>query len=137
FLVEGGVGFEWLSPTAAILIAVSAIAFTLFVFVERKVQDPIMPFDIWKNKTILYANLVSLATGIILITVSSYLPTYVTGVMEQPAAIAGFTLTAMSIGWPIAAFFSGRLLIKIGYFRTSLAGGRFLVIVSWLAVARR
>lgn len=137
FLVEGGVGFDWFSPSAAILIATSAIAFTLFVFVERKVKDPIMPFDIWKNKTILYANLVSLTTGIILISVSSYLPTYVTGVMEQPAAIAGFTLTAMSIGWPIASTLSGRLLIRFGYFRTSLAGGMFLVAGALLFVLMR
>ncbi|WP_372869501.1 MFS transporter, partial [Planomicrobium okeanokoites] len=99
--------------------------------------EPIMPFEIWRNKTILYANLVSLTTGIILISVSSYLPTYVTGVMEQPAAIAGFTLTAMSIGWPIASTLSGRLLIRIGYFRTSLAGGLFLVAGALLFVLMR
>ncbi|HSJ37266.1 MAG TPA: MDR family MFS transporter [Planococcus sp. (in: firmicutes)] len=136
-LVEGGVGFDWLSASAGILMAVAVLSFTLFVVVERKAKDPIMPFDIWKNRTILYANLVSLATGIILISVSSYLPTYVTGVMEQPAAIAGFTLTAMSIGWPIAATLSGRLLVRFGYFRTSLAGGVFLVIGALLFVVMR
>ncbi|MFC3211129.1 MDR family MFS transporter [Planomicrobium okeanokoites] len=136
-LVEGGVGFEWFSATAALLISLSATAFILFVLVERKVKEPIMPFEIWRNKTILFANLVSLTTGIILISVSSYLPTYVTGVMEQPAAIAGFTLTAMSIGWPIASTLSGRLLIRIGYFRTSLAGGLFLVAGALLFVLMR
>ncbi|MFD1031146.1 MDR family MFS transporter [Metaplanococcus flavidus] len=136
-MVEGGVGFEWLSLSAALLLTIALLSFALFVFVERKAKDPIMPFDIWKNRTILYANLVSLATGIILISVSSYLPTYVTGVMEQPAAIAGFTLTAMSIGWPIAATVSGRLLIRFGYFRTSLAGGLFLVIGALLFVVMR
>lgn len=136
-LVEGGVGFDWLSSSTGILIAVAVSAITLFVYVERKAKDPIMPFDIWRNKTILYANLVSLATGVILISVSSYLPTYVTGVMEQPAAIAGFTLTAMSIGWPIASTLSGRLLIRFGYFRTSLAGGIFLVAGASLFVLMR
>ncbi|TAA72154.1 MDR family MFS transporter [Planococcus salinarum] len=136
-LVEGGVGFDWLSASAGILLAVAALSFTLFVIVERRAKDPIMPFDIWKNRTILYANLVSLATGIILISVSSYLPTYVTGVMEQPAAIAGFTLTAMSIGWPIAATLSGRLLVRFGYFRTSLAGGAFLVAGALMFVIMR
>lgn len=136
-LVEGGVGFDWFSASTGILIAVAVSAITLFVYVERTAKDPIMPFEIWKNKTILYANLVSLTTGIILISVSSYLPTYVTGVMEQPAAIAGFTLTAMSIGWPIASTLSGRLLIRFGYFRTSLAGGIFLVAGASLFVLMR
>lgn len=134
WLVEGGVGFSWTSWQSFALCAGAIIVFALFVVVERKAADPMMPFDIWKNKAILYANLVSLFTGIILIAISSYLPTYVTGVMEQSATIAGFTLTAMSIGWPIASFFSGRLLVKFGYFRTSLAGGVFLVIGTLLFV---
>jgi MFS family permease len=91
-----------------------------------------MPFELWRNPVILYANLVSLTTGIILIGISSYLPTYVTGVMEQPAIIAGFTLTAMSIGWPIASSVAGHLLIRYGTFVTSFAGGVSLVIGSIL-----
>lgn len=137
FLVEGGVGFNWISSSSVILVSSATITFTLFVIVERKAKDPIMPFDIWRNKTILYANLVSLATGVIVISVSSYLPTYVTGVMEQSAAIAGFALTAMSIGWPIASTLSGRLMIRYGYFRTSLAGAVFLVIGALLFVLMR
>ena len=77
--------------------------FMYFVRIEKIAENPVMPFSIWKNPVILYANLVSLTTGIILIGISSYLPTFVTGVMEQPAIIAGFTLTAMSIGWPLAS----------------------------------
>src|SRR5690606_41198227 len=122
-----GVSFDCLSRQSLILAAASLVLIALFVWAEQKAADPMMPFEIWKNKTILYANLVSLATGVILISISSYLPTYVTGVMEQPAAIAGFTLTAMSIGWPIASTLSGRMLIRFGNFRTSLAGGMFLV----------
>ncbi|RNF38520.1 MDR family MFS transporter [Planococcus salinus] len=133
-LVEGGVGFDWASWQSVVLAAAAVIVFLLFVITEKKAENPMMPFEIWNNRAILYANLVSLATGIILIGVSSYLPAYVSGVMEQPAAIAGFTLTAMSIGWPIASFFSGRLLIKIGYFRTSLAGGAFLIVGTLLFV---
>lgn len=134
WLVEGGVGFSWASIQSFLLLGGASAIFTLFVFVERKAEDPMMPFSIWRNKSILFANLVSLFTGIILIGVTSYLPAYVTGVMEQSATIAGFTLTAMSIGWPIAAFFSGKLLLKIGYFQTSLLGGVSLVIGTVLFV---
>ncbi len=134
WLIEGGVGFDWASVQSSLLLGGALVIFSLFIFVERKAKDPMMPFSIWRNKSILFANLVSLFTGIILIGVSSYLPAYVTGVMEQSAIIAGFTLTAMSIGWPIAAFFSGRLLLKIGYFQTSLLGGVSLVVGTVLFV---
>ncbi|MDN7241419.1 MDR family MFS transporter [Planococcus sp. N028] len=137
WLVEGGVGFKWISKDTLLLLGGTAVSAVIFVMIERKAKDPMMPFGIWKNNSILYANLVSLATGVIVIGITSYLPAYVTGVMEQPAAIAGFTLTAMSIGWPIAAIISGRLLIKIGYFRTTLAGCIFLVIGTLLFVFMR
>ena len=136
-LIEGGVSFDWISVPSLLLAIFGALFMYGFIKAERASNDPMMPFEIWRNRAILYANLVSLATGIILIGISSYLPAYVTGVMEQPAAIAGFTLTAMSIGWPIASVLSGRLLISIGYFRTSLLGALFLIVGTTLFVLMR
>ena len=134
WLVEGGQAFGRMSFYSIALILVGLGALALFVKVERKAVDPVMPFAMWKNPVILYANLVSLTTGVILIGVSSYLPTYVTGVMEQPAIIAGFTLTAMSIGWPIASSVAGHLLIRFGPFAVSFVGGISLIMGTTLFV---
>src|SRR5690625_1682736 len=76
------------------------------------------------------ANLTSLTTGMITIGVTSYLPAFVQGIMGKSATIAGFTLTTMSIGWPLASMISGRLLLRIGYRNTSLIGGVSLLIGS-------
>ncbi len=134
WLVEGGQSFGRFSFYSITLIIVGIGALTLFVRVERKAIDPVMPFALWKNPVIFYANLVSLTTGVILIGVSSYLPTFVTGVMEQPAIIAGFTLTAMSIGWPIASSVAGHLLIRYGTFLVSFVGGLSLILGTTLFV---
>lgn len=69
----------------------------------------------------------SLTTGVMLIGISSFLPAFVQAVMGQTPIIAGFTLTAMSIGWPIASTISGRLLFKIGFRTTSVIGGAALI----------
>ncbi|MGD7043508.1 MDR family MFS transporter [Jeotgalibacillus proteolyticus] len=133
-LVEGGISVGWTSLTAFVLLLAAVVLFVLFLKHEMKTEEPMMPFSIWKNRSILIANVVSLSTGILIIGISSYLPAFVTGVMEQSARVAGFTLTAMSIGWPIAAVIAGRLLIRIGYYRTSLIGGCSLVIGAVLFV---
>jgi MFS family permease len=65
-----------------------------------------------------------------LIGISSFLPTFVQGVMEQTPIVAGFTLTTMSIGWPIASTLAGRWLITIGYRKTSIIGGVSLIVGS-------
>ncbi|MEW9501489.1 MDR family MFS transporter [Jeotgalibacillus marinus] len=127
-LVEGGVSISWISWQVLVFFFVAVFLSIWFIRHELRSEDPMMPFSIWKNRSILIANIVSLTTGVLLIGISSYLPAFVTGVMEQSARVAGFTLTAMSIGWPISAVVAGRLLINIGYYRTSLFGGCSLVI---------
>ena len=134
WLVEGGQSFGRWSLVSIGLIFVGISFFILFVFVERAAKDPLMPFSIWKNPVILYANLVSFTTGFILIGISTYLPTFVTGVMEQPAIIAGFTLTAMSIGWPLASSAAGHLLIRYGTFTVAFIGGLSLIVGATLFV---
>ncbi|XJZ28334.1 MDR family MFS transporter [Bacillota bacterium Lsc_1132] len=129
-LVEGGSGISWNSLEAIFLFSVFLIAFILFLFQERRASEPVMPFSIWKERSIFIANITSLTTGIMLIGISSFLPAFVQGVMEQTPIIAGFTLTAMSIGWPIASALSGRLLIKLGYRITSIIGGIALILGS-------
>ncbi|KAA9026039.1 MDR family MFS transporter [Niallia endozanthoxylica] len=133
-LVEGGTRWSWLSGESLGLLTVSVVAFIFFYFQEKRAEEPIMPFSIWKERSIFIANMTSLTTGIMLIGISSFLPTFVQGVMEQPPIIAGFTLTTMSIGWPIASTFAGTLMLKIGFRTTSLIGGVALILGSILFI---
>ncbi|HLR70949.1 MAG TPA: MDR family MFS transporter [Pseudogracilibacillus sp.] len=129
-LVEGGVSIPWASKQMFLLIVITGVSFFLFTLHEKKVDHPIMPPEIWKYRMIRFANIASLLTGIILISVSSYLPAFIQGVLGESAIVAGFALTVMSIGWPIASTIAGRLLLKIGYRNTSLIGSVALVIGS-------
>ena len=63
-----------------------------------------------------------------LIGLSSYVPTYVQGVLGTGALVAGFALAALTVGWPIAATLSGRLYLRIGFRDTALIGGGVVVV---------
>lgn len=133
-LVEGGVNWSWSSGKTIGLLAISVLGFILFYFQEKRAAEPIMPFNIWSERSIFIANMTSMTTGVMLIGISSFLPAFVQGVMERSPMVAGFTLTAMSIGWPIASTISGSLLLKIGYRTTSIIGGGALILGSILFV---
>ncbi|RFU69894.1 MDR family MFS transporter [Bacillus sp. V59.32b] len=133
-LVEGGVYWPWASVQVIGLVLFALIALFLFIRQEKKTAEPMMPFEIWQERSILIANIVSLTTGVMLIGLSTFLPTFVQGVMERSPTVAGFTLTAMSIGWPIASAVSGRLLAKIGFKATSILGGLSLIAGSLILV---
>lgn len=132
WLTEGGQSFSRTSFFSMAMIIIGCGLFVYFVQVEKHAKNPMMPFSTWKNPVILYANLVSFTTGFILMAVSTYLPTFVTGVMGEPAIIAGFTLTAMSIGWPLASAAAGHLLVRHGTFTVAFSGGISLIIGSLL-----
>lgn len=127
-LVEAGVRWTWNSIPVISLLSLSSLVFILFYFQEKRAKEPMMPFSLWRERSILVANITSLTTGIMLIGVSSFLPAFVQGVMEQPPIIAGFTLTTMSIGWPIASMIAGRSLLTIGFRTTSIIGGVSLIL---------
>ncbi|GAE32225.1 MDR family MFS transporter [Halalkalibacter hemicellulosilyticus] len=106
----------------------SIIGLIWFIYHEKKTLAPMVNFTLWKRREILYANLASLTTGAMLLTVSTFLPTYVQAILEQSPLIAGLTLTAMSIGWPISAMIAGKMILKVGFRITALIGGGGLFV---------
>ncbi|MCA0969457.1 MFS transporter [Halobacillus litoralis] len=126
-LVEGGNRIPLMSVGFIGLVILSLGSLMAFIKHEKSMKDPMLPLDLWSIRSIRFANITSFITGMILIGVSSYLPAFVQGVMERSATVAGFTLTTMSIGWPIASTMAGRLILKIGYRPTSMLGGTSLI----------
>jgi MFS family permease len=84
--------------------------------------EPVLPTWVFGRRVLLAANIGSLGIGVLTIGLSSYLPTFLQGVLGQTPLAAGFALAAMSIGWPLASAFSGRLYLKIGFRNTALVG---------------
>jgi EmrB/QacA subfamily drug resistance transporter len=107
-------GSSWGLPAAAGLLAVSAVGFVLFVRQERRAVDPLMHLELWARPLIRNANLATLTTGVMMIGVITFLPTYVQGVLRGSAVLAGFTLSAMTLGWPLASFAAGNLIASRG-----------------------
>ncbi|WP_026572008.1 MULTISPECIES: MDR family MFS transporter [Sediminibacillus] len=133
-LVQGGAAWAWTSPQVLVLITVFIIGAVLFIWQEKKATAPMMPLGIWNDKLITIANLATLTSGMMMIGLSSFLPTYVQAVMGYSAIVAGFTLCTMSIGWPISATIAGHLVLKIGFRPTAILGGTALGIGGLLFV---
>jgi EmrB/QacA subfamily drug resistance transporter len=132
-LLEGGVRWGWASSTSVLLFAVGLSALVAFLFVERTAAEPVLPLWVFRRRILTAGNLVALVVGAMLIGLSSYVPTYVQGVLGTGALVAGLALAALTMGWPIAATLSGRLYMRIGFRRTALIGSVFIVTGAVLA----
>ncbi|GGE32508.1 MFS transporter [Pullulanibacillus camelliae] len=127
-LIQAGVAWAWDSIPTLSFIVLFIVGIILFIWRERVAREPVVPLKIWTNPLIAIANIVSLTTGVVIIGLTSFLPSFVQSVMGQSAIIAGFTLTAMSVGWPLSSTLVGRLLLTRSHRMLLSIGGTALVI---------
>lgn len=116
----------------ASLLALSGGALLAFALQERRAPEALMPPSLWRDRLVATANVATLGAGMVMIAVIAYLPTYVQGVIGRGALVAGFTLTTMSIGWPIASVGAGVLMVRWGVRSTARIGGSALLLGSVL-----
>ena len=126
-LLEGGVGWSWTSaPSLGLLVGAVALL-GMFVLVERRAAEPILPLWIFARRVLLSANVAGLAIGAILIGQSSYVPAYGQGVLGYGPVLAGFAMASMTIGWPLAATAAPRVYLRLDYRPTAVLGGVFTI----------
>lgn len=99
---------------ALIALAVCLVAGGLFVLQERRARDPMIAFALWTHRSIAATNAATLFSGMAVIGLTTFLPMYVQAVMGRSPLVAGFMLTAMVLGWPIAATLGARSFVRFG-----------------------
>ena len=127
-LIQGGTVWAWSSMQIVSLSSI-AITFSLgFLFWELRFHEPMLPLRLWSAREMVLANLATFSANMIIIGVSTFLPAFVQGVSGHRPIVAGFTLTTMSIGWPIAAAIAGKMMANVR-FRQIAAVGSFTLII--------
>ena len=121
-LLSGGNEIAWNDNIMIVLFGVAFVFLFIFIIVQLKVKEPMVPFHLFKNRHLLIVNLSGLLLGAILIGLTAYLPLWVQGVLLLAATASGLTLIPMSLGWPLGAFISGRILVRVGTKPISLVG---------------
>ena len=121
-LLEGGVRWEWSSPTSIGLFVGAGAMLSAFVLVERRAAEPVLPLWVFRHRVILPAILTALVVGVLLIGLTSYIPLYGQSVLGHSALAAGFALAALTLGWPLSAANAGRLYLTIGFRSTMVLG---------------
>jgi EmrB/QacA subfamily drug resistance transporter len=129
-VLEGGVAWPWDAPISILAFALGGALVIAFVFVERIAAEPVLPLWVFTRRITLSSALVNLGVGGIVIGLSAYVPTYLEGSLGVPPIVAGLSLAALTIGWPISAAFSGRFYLRIGYRNTVLVGLVFAILGS-------
>lgn len=126
--LEGGQAWEWNSAIGIGVFVAGAALFGVFILVERKAAEPVLPPWVVSRRLLATTALVSFGVGAVLLGLTSYVPTFLEGSIKTSPILAGLALAALTIGWPISASQAGRFYLRIGFRRTALIGISITVV---------
>jgi EmrB/QacA subfamily drug resistance transporter len=125
---EGGQLWGWGSPIMIGLVAASVALLIAFVLFERRIAEPLIDLTLLRVPVIAAGLAVGGLSGVVMFSLSTYVPPLIQGVLGGTALEAGVAVAAMSIGWPIGSIFGGRALLRWGARPVVLAGTALLVV---------
>jgi EmrB/QacA subfamily drug resistance transporter len=133
-LLEGGVLWRWTSVPSIAVLTAGGVLLIIFAWLERRAAEPILPSWIFRSRLLNTTNTTAVVIGVMLIGLTSYVPLFAQGVLGTNALVAGFTLAALTLGWPLAASLAGRIYLQIGFRNTALIGAVVIIIGAALMV---
>jgi MFS family permease len=134
-LLSGGEDHPWNSPLILGLFVAAAVFLALFLWVEKRAEEPMMPLSIFKIRVLNVSNISGFLAFSVVTGMTIYAPYWIQSVLGYSATDSGLMVMPMSLAWPLAAIVVGRLMYRMGI-KASVVTGSVMVLAAaaWLAV---
>lgn len=108
---------DWGSPEVLGLLAVGALILVGFYLVERRTDHPIVPFELFTNRTFAVAVIAGFLIAVGMFGAIVYVPLVYQGVLGIPATNSGLLVTPMMVGLVLGSVATGQLMLRIKRYR--------------------
>ena len=131
--VWGGTEYPWSSAEIVGLYVLSGVLVLALLLWERRVPEPILPLQLFRNRTFAAAQVVLFVTGAAMFGTIIFIPLFVQGVLGESATSSGAILTPLMLALIAASIGSGQLVSRTGRYRgVLLASPVVLAVGFWL-----
>ncbi|MCP3719612.1 MDR family MFS transporter [Paraburkholderia sp. CNPSo 3281] len=136
FTSEGGSLLPWTSPTLWLTLLLGIVAVAGFIHEEKHAAEPIIPLELFRERTFVLASLIGFIVGVSLFGSVTFLPLYLQVVKGSTPSQAGMQMLPMMGGVLVMSIITGRIISKIGKYRMFPIAGTALVAVAMMLLAR-
>jgi EmrB/QacA subfamily drug resistance transporter len=133
-LTLGGASYRWDSPRIIALLAASGAAFILFLRVEARTPDAILPLRLFRIHTFRLAALAAFVMSMAFLGVVMFMPLYMQVVQGLSATQSGVALLPLIGAMVVSSVGSGRLVSRIGRYKPFMVGGGVLLILGVISL---
>lgn len=130
----GGHDYAWDSPTIIGLIMGTVVAAIIFVVVENKVSNPIIPIHLFKNKTFVLSTVIGLLLGLGMFSAMAFLPTFMQMAAGTDVTGSGLLMLPMMAGVMLTSIVSGIIVSKTGKYKIYPLFGTIIagIALAWM-----
>ncbi|MFI1799680.1 MDR family MFS transporter [Streptomyces sp. NPDC020379] len=122
-----GKNYDWISWQTYVMVGGSIALGALFVLVESKAAEPIIPLRLFRNKTISLASIASLFVGVAMFSGTVFFSQYFQLARGKTPTMSGVMTIPMIGGLFISSTVSGQIITKTGRWKAWLVSGGALL----------
>ena len=132
----GGTAWAWGAPQTILVAAAGLLLLGVFILVERRAAEPVLPLELLRDRVFAVAGGLSLIVGFALFGSVTFLPLYFQTVDAATPSAAGLRLTPMMAGLLVMSITSGQLISRRGRYRIFPIVGTALMAVGLFLLSR-
>jgi EmrB/QacA subfamily drug resistance transporter len=131
----GGRDYAWGSAQVLGAFAVSAVLVAAFGMVERRVREPIIPFELLRRPTVAAGVSCVGLTAMAMFGVVAFVPLFVQGVLGESATSSGAVLTPFMVALAGTAMLTGQWISWTGRYKPNALVGPVVLATGLLLLA--
>ncbi|HEX6751113.1 MAG TPA: MDR family MFS transporter [Longimicrobium sp.] len=132
----GGTTYPWGSPQIVGLGVASAIFLSLFVWIERRAAEPVLPLRLFRNRIFTVSSAVGVVVGFAMFGSITYLPLFLQTVKGASPTSSGLQLLPVMGGMLVTSIASGQLISRWGRYRVFPIAGTAVMTVGLFLLSR-
>lgn len=125
----GGTAFAWASWESLAMAGGGVLALLAAVFVELRVEEPLIPLTLFKNRTFTLAVIASLVVGLAMFGTSVFLGQYMQLARGKSPTESGLLTIPMMAGVLLSSTLAGQLITRFGKWKAFVVTGGALTLV--------
>ena len=134
--VWGGTTYPWGSPQIVWMFAGGAAVLALFVWVETRAAEPVIPLRLWRNSIFTWANLANMAVAMGMFGAIYFIPVFVQGVIGTSVTSSGAVLTPLMLSLVIMSAVNGQIITRTGHYKVPVLVGIALIGAGFVLLTR-
>ena len=132
----GGTEYAWSSPVIIGLFVGSAVAFGIFVLIESRAKDPILPLRLFTGPVFSVSVALAFIVGFAMLGAMTFLPTYLQYVKGVSATDSGLQTLPMVVGLLLTSIASGTIVGRTGRYKVFPLAGSILMAAGLYLLSR-